>query len=215
MAHWSYPFQEMSALKLYYSPGACSTASHIVLEESGLPYQAVRVDLKDKVTADGTDYNTVNPKGYVPAVQLDDGQVICENTALLPYLGELNPKSGLLPAAGSMDNYRVREWTGYISIELHKNLSPLFRPNTPEATVQAQHQVLKRRFGYVNDKLGQGPYLTGNAFTVADAYLFVVLSWFPRLKMDRSEYPNLQAFYDRVRARPAVQKVATQQGLTF
>lgn len=202
-------------MKLYYSPGSCSTASHIVLEEGGVPYQLVRVNLKDKVTADGADYNAINPKGYVPSVQLDDGQVICENTALLPYLAELSPKSGLLPPAGTMANYRVREWTGYIAGELHKNMSPLFRPTTPEATVQAQHEVLKRRFGYINEKMGQGPFLTGSAFTVADAYLFIVLSWFPRLKLDRSEYPALQAFYERVRTRPAVQKVAADEGLTF
>ena len=202
-------------MKLYYSPGSCSVASHIVLEESGVPYEVTRVDLKTKLTADGTDYNTINPKGYVPAVRLDDGQLICENTALLPFLGEQNAKSGLLPAAGTMDNYRVREWTGYISVELHKNLSPLFRPNTPEAVVQAQHQLLKRRFGYVNEKIGKGPFLTGSTFTVADAYLFVVLSWFPKLNLDRNEYPTLQAFYERVRARPAVQNVAKEQGITF
>lgn len=199
-------------MKLYYSPGSCSMASRIVLEESGVAFQAIRVSLKDKLTADGQDYSSINPKGYVPAVQLDNGQVICENTALLPFLGELNPAAQLLPAHGTIENYRVREWTAYVNVELHKNMSPLFRPNTPEATVQGQHEVLKRRFGFINEQLGNGPYLTGANFTVADAYLFVVLSWFGSLKMNLNEYPNLKSFFVRVLARPAVQKALTDEG---
>jgi glutathione S-transferase len=188
-------------------------ASHIVLEEAGVGYEAVRVSLKDKLTADGRNYGEVNPKGYVPSVELNNGQVICENAALLPFLGELNPTAGLIPPHGSLDNYRVREWVTYISIELHKNMSPLFRPTTPEAWVQNQHEVLARRFAYINERMGAGPYLTGTNFTVADAYLFVVLSWFTRIKMDRAQYPNLAAFYDRARARPAVNKVIADEGL--
>jgi glutathione S-transferase len=188
-------------------------ASHIVLEESGVDYQAIRVNLKDKLTADGQDYNGINPKGYVPSVQLNSGQVICENAALLPFLGELNPAAHLLPPHGTMENYRVREWTAYVSTELHKNISPLFRPTTPEATAMAQREVLARRFGYIDKMLGSGPHLTGANFTVADAYLFVVLSWFGPLKLHLGDYPNLQAFFKRVLARPAVQKALTDEGI--
>ncbi len=199
-------------MKLYYSTGSCSLASRIVLEEGGVPFQAIRVNLKDKRTADGQDYTQINPKGYVPAVQLDDGQVISENAALLPFLGERNPAANLLPAHGTIENYRVREWTAFIGGELHKNLSPLFRPNTPEATIQTQAELVRRRFTFINEKMGQGPYLTGAQFTVADAYLFVVLSWFGALKMNMNEYPNLKAFFVRVLARPAVQKALTDEG---
>lgn len=187
-------------------------ASRIVLEEAGVPFQAIRVNLKDKKTADGQDYTQINPKGYVPAVELHGGQVICENAALLPFLGELNPAANLLPAHGTLENYRVREWTAFVGGELHKNLSPLFRPNTPEGTIQTQQELVKRRFTYINEKMGNGPYLTGANFTVADAYLFVVLSWFGALKMNLNDYPNLKAFFVRALARPAVQKALGDEG---
>ena len=190
-------------LILYCAPGSCSTASHIVLEESGLPYEAAYVDIKTRQTRDGREYDLINPKGYVPCIQLP----------LLPYLGELNPGAGLLPPHGTLENFRVREWTTYVSIELHKNCSPLFRPTTPEATKDVQRQLLAKRFAYVDKAIGAGPHLTGNPFTVADAYLFVVLSWFPRWKAELSHYPNLQAFYTRVRHRPAVDSVIRDEGL--
>jgi glutathione S-transferase len=200
-------------MKLYCAPGSCSLASHIVLEESGLPYEVVHVDLKTRRTQDGRELDRINPKGYVPCLELDDGELLCENASLLPYLGELQPGSGLMPPSGSLENYRVREWTTFISVELHKNSSPLFRPATPEATREIQRAVLARRFGYVNERIGKGPCLRGAAFTVADAYLFVVLSWFPRWQANRGDYPNLQSFYERVRARPAVQRVIAAEGL--
>lgn len=187
-------------------------AAHIVLEECGIHYQAIRVNLKEKLTADGQDYSSINPKGYVPCVLLNSGQVICENAALLPFLGELNPAAHLLPPHGTMENYRVREWTSFVNVELHKNMSPLFRPTTPEAWAQNQREVLKRRFTYTNERLGAGPFLTGAQFTVADAYLFVVLCWFARLNMPLGEYPNLQAFFRNALARPAVQKVLADEG---
>lgn len=194
-------------MKLYYSPGACSRASHIVLEESGIAYETVRVNLKDKRTADGRDFLTINPKGYVPALQLGDGEVLTENTALLPYLGELVASTRLMPPAGSFENYRVREWLGFINGELHKNCSPLFRPNIPEAVAQQARDNLNRRLTYTNEKLGAGPFLLGDQLTVADAYLFVVLGWLPRLKVDTGAWPNLNAFFERMKQRPAVQKV--------
>jgi glutathione S-transferase len=145
-------------------------------------------------------------------VRLNSGQVICENSTLLPFLGELHPAAHLLPAHGTMENYRVREWTSFVNVELHKNMSPLFRPTTPEAWTQNQREVLKRRFTYTNERMGAGPFLTGAQFTVADAYLFVVLLWFARLNMSLGEYPNLKAFFGHALARPAVQKVLADEG---
>lgn len=200
---------------LFCSPGSCSLASHIVLEESALPYEAVYVDLKTRRTRDGRDYDRINPRGYVPCVQLDDGELLCENAALLPYLGELDAATGLMPAPGTLGNYRVREWTAFVCVELHKNCSPLFRPTTPEATREAQRAILARRFRYTNECVGAGPFLTGGQFTVADAYLFVVLSWFPRWQASFSDYPHLGDFYSRVRQRPAVQRVIRDEGLAI
>jgi len=200
-------------MKLYYSPGSCSMASHIVLEEGGLPYSTVRVDLASKTTEGGVDYLTINPKGYVPCVTLDDGQLLGENTALLAYLGEQAPRGKLMPAAGTMDNYRVREWLGFISTELHKNCSPLFRKDTPEATAAFQREILGKRLTLVNGTLAGRSYLTGEQFTPADAYLFVVLNWMGRLKVDLTALPHVRAFQARVAARPSVQKVMQDEGL--
>jgi len=191
----------------YYAPGACSLASHIALQESGLPYQAVRVNLRDKKVSDGSDYNTINRKGYVPALKLTSGEVLTEGSALLAYIGELQPTRQLIAASGTIDNYRVREWLAYIGTELHKNAGPLFNPKTPEATRAMQMEALKKRLGYVNDALANRMFLVGERFTVADAYLFTILSWHERLHVDLGEFPHLQAFYERIKARPAVQTV--------
>lgn len=200
-------------MKLYYTPGACSMAAHIVLAESGLPYSTTRVNLKDKTTEAGEDYTKINPKGYVPCVRLDDGALIGENTALLAYLGEQQPGAGLMPPAGTMANYRVREWLGFVSSEIHKNCSPFFRPDTPEATLQSQRELLRKRLAYLDGELAGKSYLTGPAFTSADAYLFVVLNWFGKVGIDLAEYPNVKAFHARVAARAAVQQVMKDEGL--
>jgi glutathione S-transferase len=200
-------------MKLYYSPGSCSLASHIALEESGMPFEAVRVNMQDKTAADGSNYLTVNPKGYVPALKLDHGDVYTENTALLAWIGKLNPTTHLMPPAGTPANFRVAEWLGYIATELHKTVSPLFRPTTPEATVAAQRELLARRLAYAEQQLAGKKFLTGDTFTVADAYLFVVLNWFSRLNVDMTPYPNLKALHARVRERPATVRAMTAQGL--
>jgi glutathione S-transferase len=200
-------------VKLYYGPGSCSLASHIVLEELGLKYEAESVGLKDKKTASGADYTSINPKGYVPCLKLATGELLTENTALLGYLGELNPDSGLIPPAGTMENFRVREWLGFISSEVHKVVSPLFRPTTPEATIAAQRELLGRRLAFVEKAIAGKQFLTGDKFTVADSYLFVILSWFGRVNVDFAPYPNLKAFHDRVKQRPAVVRAMTQEGL--
>lgn len=198
-------------MKLFYAPGSCSMASHITLEESGIPYETTRVNLKEKKTADGQNYLAINPKGYVPCVQLEDGTVLTENTALLPYLGELNPDSGLMPTGGSRESYRVREWLAYINGEVHKNCSPLFSPVAADAIKSFHREVLGKRLPVVDKALNGVNFLVGERFTVADAYLFVILSWFPRLNLDLGPYPNLKAFFERVKARPAVQKVLADE----
>jgi glutathione S-transferase len=202
-------------LKLYYSPGSCSMASHILLEELGRPYQAVSVNLRDpaRPTSTGEDFRAVSPQGYVPALQLDSGEVLCETPALLAWLGELDPGKNLMPPAGTLENFRVREWLAFLATELHKNCSPLFRPNTPEATQQSCREILAKRLAHANAALSGRDYLVGNRFTPADAYLFVILSWFGRLQIDLAAYPNLQALQARVGARASVQKVLRDEGL--
>jgi glutathione S-transferase len=200
-------------MKLYYSPGACSLASHIALQESGLPYETEKVDLREKKTATGADFNGINPKGYVPALKLDSGEILTEGAVLLAYIGELAPSARLIMPAGTMGNVRVREWLTFISTELHKNFGPLFRPSTPEATRDAQLEVLKRRFGYVSDALAGHSYLTGEQFTVADAYLFTVLRWTVPVKIDLSPWPLLQSYMARVAARPGVKAALAAEGL--
>jgi len=200
-------------MKLYYSPGACSLASHIALQESGLPYQTEKVDLRQKKTADGADFTVINPKGYVPALTLDSGETLTEGSALLAYIGELAPSARLIMPAGTMGNYRVREWLAFIGTELHKNFSPLFRPTTPEATRQTQIEILQRRLGFVNDALVGKSYLTGEQFTVADAYLYTMLRWAETHKLDLTVFPQLTAYMARVTARPAVQAALSAEGL--
>jgi glutathione S-transferase len=200
-------------MQFYYSPGACSLASHITLQELGVPYEGVSVNLRDKKTSTGEDYNHINPKGYVPALKLDNGELLTEGAALLAYLGELQPQKQLIPMPGTLENYRVREWLIYISGELHKNCGPLFRPDTPEAARALAADALKRRLAYVNEALAERNYLVGERFTVADAYLFTVLRWAPHLKVDLSPWPNLLAFQERVRTRPAVQAALKAEGL--
>jgi glutathione S-transferase len=200
-------------MKLYYSPGSSSMASHIALEEAGALYEAVRVNLKDKTAADGSDFNFLDPKGYVPALLLDNGEVYTENTALLAWIGAQNPRSKLIPPEGTQGNYRVREWLGFLSTELHKTVSPLFRSTTPEATVAAQRELLGRRLAYTEQQLADNSYLTGETFTVADAMLFTILNWLGRLQIDMTPYPRLKALHARVAERPAVIRVMTAEGL--
>ena len=200
-------------MKLYYSPGSCSLAAHIVLEEAGLKYDIERVNTKDHVTETGADYFKVNPNGYVPALQLDDGAVLRENSALLPWIALQSKGAKLMPADGTMENYRVREWLGFLSSEVHKNYSPLFRGNLTDELVKFQLELIARRLGSVEKSLQGRSYLTGEAFTPADAYLFVILRWSPRVNVALEGFLNLQAFQARVGARPAVVSAMKAQGL--
>jgi len=200
-------------MKLYSSPGSCALAAHIVAQEAGIPLGLVQVDLRKKQTVDGRDFFGINPKGYVPALELDDGQVLTEAAAVMQYLADRNPAANLAPANGSLARYRLQEWLGYISSELHKTCGPLFNPTIGAEQRQERIDYLNRRLGLVEETLAAGPYLTGEHFTAADAYLFVVSNWANRLQLDLSTFPNLLAFRQRVAARPAVQAAMKAEGL--
>jgi glutathione S-transferase len=199
-------------MKLYYSPGACSLAPHIALAESGLPYSTKIVDLKKHALADGTDYYAINPKGYVPLLELDDGSRLSEVAVILQYIADRKPGT-LAPPFGSMERYRLMEWLNFIATEIHKQFSPLWYPTTPDATKEAQRAKLASRFDLIAKTLSAQPYLTGEKFGIADAYLFTLLNWAPMLKVDLAPWPALQAFQAHVAARPAVHAVLVAEGL--
>jgi glutathione S-transferase len=200
-------------MQLYFAPGACSLSPHIVAQEAGIPLTLVKVDLQAKKVADGSDYFAVNAKGYVPALRLDSGELLTEGPAIVQYLADQKPATKLVPAAGSMERYRVQEMLGYINSELHKTYSPLFRPTTSPELRKEREEYLRKRYGLVEKQLAKGPYLFGEQFTAADAYLFTVTNWSNFVKLDLSEFPNLMAFQARVAARPAVQAAMTAEGL--
>lgn len=201
-------------MKLYFSPGACSLSPHIVAHEAGIPVTPVKVDLQNKKVADGSDYWAVNAKGYVPAIQLDNGELLTEGPAIVQYLADQKPAAKLIPAAGTFERYRVVEMLNYISTELHKTYSPLFRPTTPPEVRKEREDYLRKRYGLIEQQLAKHqPYLFGEQFTVADAYLFTVTNWRNFVKLDLSEFPHLMAFQDRVAQRPAVVAALTAEGL--
>ena len=200
-------------MKLYYSPGACSLAPHIVLNEAGLAYETEKVDLATKKTATGGDFLAINPKGYVPAITLDDGQLLTEVQVLLRYVADQKPQSNLMPKPGTMERYRVEEWMNYIASELHKSYSPLFRPNTPEEYKTIVRGNLAKRLALLDQALAGKQYLMGNAFTAADAYAFTILRWSSFTKVDLSPYANIKAYMARMEARPKVQQTLKEEGL--
>jgi len=190
-------------MKLYYSPGACSFAPHIALHEAGLPFEAVKVDLRTHKLADGSDYYAINPKGYVPLLELDDGTRVSEVAVILQYIADRKPGT-LAPAFGSMERYRLMEWLNFISSEIHKQFSPLWYPDTPDATKEAQRTRLARRFDHLNPILAKQPYLMGASFTIADAYLHAILNWSGPLKVDLARWPALVQYQQRMAARAGV-----------
>jgi glutathione S-transferase len=199
-------------MKLYYTPGACSQAPHIAIHELGLTYDAVKVDLATHKLDDGTDYRTINPKGYVPTLELDDGTRITEANVILQYLAEQKP-GRLAPAFGTKERWKLMEWLAFIATEIHKGFGPLWNPKTPADVRERTVQALGNRFGYLAQTLEKQPFLMGNDFTIADAYLFVVLNWSDLHKVDLSPWPALQQFRQRVAARPAVQATLKAEGL--
>ncbi len=200
-------------MKLYYSPGACSLSPHIALRESGLPFDLVRVDLKTKRTEEGKDYLAINPAGYVPCLELDDGRTLTEGPAILQYLADQAPERKLAPANGSFERYRLQQWLNFIATELHKNFSPLFKPDTSAEARQATVQMLGKRLAMVAARIEQAPCLLGNGFSVADIYLFVVLSWTAHVGIDLGQWPSLNPFAERVGGRQAVRDALRAEGL--
>jgi len=201
-------------MKLYYSPGACSLTPNIVLREAGLAFEPVLAPTKTHKLENGTDYYTINPLGYVPLLELDDGSRHTEVAALLQYVADLAPASGLIPAFGTRERFEVLQWLTFVSSELHKVFSPwLWHKETADSTRAAVKEKLAARFAELDQRLEGRTYLTGDAFTVADAYCFTIVSWAPMLGMGLKAYPNLQAYLQRVAERPAVQQVLRAEGL--
>jgi len=199
-------------MKLYYAAGACSLAPHITLREIGDDFELVRVDLQSKKTEDDKDFNDINPKGYVPVLELEQGEFLTEAPAVLQYLADLRPETGLAPKAGTLKRARLQEWLNFIGTELHKPFGTLFHPPGEEAK-QAAVSQLKRRFAYVADQLNDRAYLLGDDFSVADAYLFAVMRWAPAFEIDLAPWPALQDYYQRIAARPTVRKAMSVEGL--
>ncbi|HXV24356.1 MAG TPA: glutathione transferase GstA [Alphaproteobacteria bacterium] len=202
-------------MKLYYTPGACSLSPHIVLREAGVPITLERVDLATKKTESGADFTAINPKGQVPALQLDTGDILTEGAVIVQYIADRKPESGLVPPAGSIERYRVQEWLNYIACEVHKTFAPLFNPKTPEASRQINKERLASQFGYLDRHLAKNQHLAGSKFTAADAYAFTVISWsrLPMVAIDLSRWPNLSAFMGKIAARPKVEEAMKAEGL--
>jgi glutathione S-transferase len=200
-------------MKLYYSPGACSLSPHIVAHELGLVLKTEKVDTKTKRTETGRDFWEVNPKGYVPALELDSGEVLTEGPAIVQYLADQQGNTDLAPAIGTLARARLHEMLNYITSEIHKSYSPLFKDDTPDATRAERKAYLQRRYELIERILGKQTWLLGENFTVADAYLFVVTRWADAVKLDLSGYPSVLAFQKRVAARPAVQAAMYAEGL--
>lgn len=200
-------------MKLFYAPGACSVSPHIALCEAGIPHQIEKVDLKAKKTESGADYLAINPKGYIPALQLDNGEMIVEGAVIVQYIADQKPESGLAPKAGTMERYRLQEWLTFISSELHKTFSPLFNAAMPDEGKKIFRDRLALRFGYVDKQLAGKNYLMGSNFSVADGYLYNMVRWARRVELDLSAFPNVTAFEARMEARPKVVEALKAEGL--
>jgi glutathione S-transferase len=200
-------------MKLYYSPGACSQAPHILLHEIGLDHDAARVDLKAKKLEDGGDYLKINPKGAVPALQLDSGEVLTENAVILQYLGDRANWPEVLPPMGDFRRYRVLETVNFITTELHKRFGMLFNPNAGDDTKRLVTDELGKKLDYIDQQLGDGPFLFGDDLTLPDAYLFVITGWAEKMLGGLDRWPNLKAFRARMMERPSVRNVLEFEGL--
>ena len=200
-------------MKLYYSPGACSLSPHIVLREAGYSFDIEKVDLGSKKTESGADYTAVNAKGYVPALKLDDGQVLTEGPVIVQYLADRKPESKLVPANGTAERYKLQEWLNYITAELHKSIGSLFNPKMPEGWQGETRTAIGKKLDYLSRQLEGRSFLTGDSFSVADAYLFTVLGWTKYVGIDLAKWPVLAAYAGRVAQRPAVQAALKAEGL--
>ncbi|MDU2939925.1 glutathione transferase GstA [Superficieibacter sp. 1612_C1] len=200
-------------MKLFYKPGACSLASHIVLRESGVDFTLEKVDLANKHLENGGDFFNVNPKGQVPAIQLDDNTLLTEGTAIMQYIADSVPDRQLLAPVGSITRYKALEWLNYVATELHKGFTPLFRPDTPEEYKPAVRAQLEKKLQFVEEALRDKQWINGLRFTIADAYLFTVLRWARAVKLKMDDLSNVNAYMDRVAARPAVIAALAAEGL--
>ena len=199
-------------MKLYYTPGACSMAAHIALREAGLDFEVERVDLQGHKTETGADYSAINPKGYVPALKLDDGTVLTEASVICQYIADLRPRRGLAPKPKTPERYRLMEWLNFTASEIHKGLGDFFNPKMTPEWREAKLERLGKRFDYLERALGANQHLMGE-FSIADAYLFTLLNWTNRLQVDISKWPNIQAFKERIAERPAVKKAMKAESL--
>lgn len=197
-------------MKLFYAPGACSLSPHIVACEAGIELELARVDLGEHKLESGADFTEINPKGYVPVLQLEGGEMLTEGPAIVQFIAEQKPDAALAPEYGTLDHYRLLEWLNYISTEVHKSFAPLFW-DAPEEEKARARKTLRRRFKFIESRL-QHDYLMGDEFTIADAYLYVVASWLPKQQIDTDAWPRLQAFLQRMEARPAVQRALREEG---
>jgi glutathione S-transferase len=200
-------------MKLYYTPGACSMAVNIALHETGQKFDLVKVDLSQHKTESGEDYYAINPKGYVPALKLDNGEILTEDAVLLQYVADQKPEAGLAPGAGTMERYRLMEWLNFISSEIHKTLGALFNPGITPEWKEDRVALFGRRCDYLVKALGSKPYLMGDKFTIADAYLFTILGWANYFKLDMGRWPVLKEYADRIAVRPAVKEAMKAEGL--
>ncbi len=199
-------------MKLYFSPGACSLSPHIALREAGLTFDLEKTDLKAKKTASGTDFLTVNPKGYVPALQLDNGKVLTEGPAIVQYIADQKPESGLAPQAGSFERYELQEWLNFITSEVHKPVGSLFNPAMTADYKPVVLALIDKRLTWIDGQLQGKQYLMGDTFTVADAYLFTVLRWTGFFNIDLGKYPAIKSYFARVAERPAVKEALAAEG---
>ena len=199
-------------LKLYYAPAACSLAPHILLEETKLPFELVKVDLRAK-TFSGGDYYKINPKGSVPALQVNSGEILTETAIILQYVADQKPETNLIPRAGTWERYRCQEWLNFIASEIHKGFGPLWKPDTPAEYKPIALKNLTQKLNFVNAYLEKNNYLMGSSYTVADAYLFTVINWSHFLKIDLSPWPNLLSFMGRIKERPATLAALKAEGL--
>jgi glutathione S-transferase len=200
-------------MKLYYSPGACSLSPHIALREAGLAFEPVLASTKSHKLQDGTDYYGINPLGYVPMLELDDGTRLREGPAILQYIADQVPTKNLAPANGTLQRYRLQEWLTFIGTEIHKGYSPMFNPNMPEEAKTIAKTRLLSRYQWLEGQLADKEYLMGDHFSVADGYLFTVSNWAKPTGVDLTPYPNVRAWQARIAARPAVQEALKAEGL--
>jgi glutathione S-transferase len=202
-------------MKLFYSPGACSVAPHLVLLETGLPFELERVDMATHRTVSGRNYLEINPPGYVPTLELSDGQIITEVPVILQYLGDIAPAVQLIPAAGTMARYRLMSWLNFITSEIHKGFGPLFADDTPIHYKPALKDRLRKRFGYIAEHLDISPYLMGEQFSIVDPHLWVMIKWTRMVGIDPDQWPSIIAFEERIGSRPSAQQALQEEELAW